>query len=218
MPKRTGPQPESNAAEHPGVPGGSKLTNAELMAAWKPASAILDKHEHQERNRLESEATEMRERFPEARDRVDRWLAAQTDVLAEMLGGLRDSLRAFSDRTAEGEKFRATFLDMTPAQVDEHLRTHTIDAAWLAGFTKDDSVKREFYSNLTKPARDAARAARIMRGGSDWRSTARDYAAGNDPDTGKPWRTKKRMCEWIGKRLDKDPETVRKALNSPRRK
>ncbi len=218
MPKRKAPLTDKYAAGKTGVPGGDKLTNAELSAALGPAGAILDKYEQTERNRVESTATAMHERLPEAQDHIARWFAAQTDALTETINGLRDSLRAFLDRTAEGERFRSTFLDMTPAQVDEYLHMHPADAAWLAGFSKDAKVKSDVLRKLTQPARYAARRARLMQGGRDWRDMARIYSADNDPDTGKPWRTKRRMYEWIGAKLNKDPETVRKELSLSNRK
>lgn len=170
MSKRKARQTHKSAAVQIGVPGASRLTNAELQAAWMPARDLIDMRERIERNRLESVATEMHDRFPDARNRIENWLRTQTEELAELVGGLRDSLRAFADRTAEGEKFRTAFLDMTPAQVDEYLLAHPIDAAWLAGFTKDREVKRAFYSQIAKLPRPGA------RGKSKWAQPVHDVA------------------------------------------
>lgn len=218
MPKRTAAQQAKKSNERLGVPGSDKLTNSVLLAAQKPAQEALAAYEHTQRCRIEAAAAVARERWPNSTQRIDRWCAAQIDVLQHLTDGLRDSLRAFSERIAEGERFRSAFLNMTPAQVDEYLLKHPVDAAWLAGFTKDGAVKNAFYRNLTQPAREAARRARLMQGGQDWRNVARSYSAGNDPDTGRPWRTKRRMYEWIGAKLKKDPETVRKELSPSKRK
>ena len=72
MPKRKAPLTDKYAAGKTGVPGGDKLTNAELSAALGPAGAILDKYEQTERNRVESTATAMHERLPEAQDHIAR--------------------------------------------------------------------------------------------------------------------------------------------------
>lgn len=198
--------------ERLGVPGGDKLTNAELLAAQIPAQEVLAKYECAERNRLKSTAVVARERWPNESERIDRWYEAQIGLLADTVGGLRDSIQAFLDRQEEGAKFRSAFLDMTPAQVDQYLLAHTIDAAWLAGFTRNETVKREYLRSVTEAARSAKAKKAIERHGLDWRESAREIAKGNDPKTGRPWTTKKRMHQYVADLYNKDPETVRKAL------
>lgn len=64
----------------------------------------------------------------------------------------------------------------------------------------------------TAPARARAVEAKTKRDGRDWREQAREIARGDNPKTGKPWRTKEQAKQYIGDKFGKSLSAVNRAL------
>ena len=140
-----------------------------------------------------------------------------------MLAGMEGDARS----AAQGMAFREFVKKVGAVDADRLIHTQYICGRWLLGFAYNaesakelavDELVAQARRQLTKNAREAARAQRLTTpDGKMWPEVAQKYAAGDDPGTGKPWRTKKRMYAWIGEKLKKDPETVRRVLGARKR-
>jgi len=69
----------------------------------------------------------------------------------------------------EGAKFRKDFMNLTPMEADEYLRTIHIDVWWLAGFSGDDALIRHMRDIASRPRPNA-------RGRSKWPPKVRECA------------------------------------------
>jgi transposase-like protein len=73
-----------------------------------------------------------------------------------------------------------------------------------------DTARREHTSNARKVRTKRA----VTVNGRDWRESAREIAKGNDPATGKPWRTQERLIKYLMEKFTRSRSPVLRALKN----
>jgi len=70
---------------------------------------------------------------------------------------INEAPKSLQDQQKEGARFRQDFMDMTPIEANNYLRTHRVDVWWLAGFSGDPELIKRMKEIASRPRPGARR-------------------------------------------------------------
>jgi hypothetical protein len=155
--KTDSPKPAAASESLSATTQRASLSIAVMDAALEPAMNAVVEIERKMQEHITRAIEYVQTHF---KDETERGIQELHKQNAEALAGLarfRYSMESFKECSKKGEEFREGFMDMTPTQIDEYLLSHSIDAAWLVGFTKDKAVKQKYMRAIAKRPRPRAR-------------------------------------------------------------